>query len=331
VVAEQVKLKPNIIPAGAHRIRRVGVLMTQLVVAVIVVAVAGFALYRTIRIVPQAQAFIVERLGRYHRTLTPGLNIVVPFIDGVKTTVDLREQVVSFPPQPVITSDNLVVSIDTVIYFQVTDPRAATYEIANFLTGVEQLTVTTLRNVVGGMDLERTLTSREEINSELRGVLDEATGKWGIRVNRVELKAIDPPASIQDSMEKQMRADRDKRASILSAEGQKQSAILTAEGERQAAVLKAQGEAEAAVLRAQADAEAQAMRAKGQADAIAMVFRAIHEGNPDTQLLAYQYLQTLPEIAKGDANKIWIVPSEMSKALENLGGLFTPKDTPPTR
>ncbi len=306
--------------------------MTQLVVAMIVVAIAGFALYRTIRIVPQAQAYIIERLGRYHRTLTPGLNIVVPFIDGVKTTVDLREQVVSFPPQPVITSDNLVVSIDTVIYFQVTDPKAATYEIANFLTGVEQLTVTTLRNVVGGMDLERTLTSREEINSELRGVLDEATGRWGIRVNRVELKAIDPPASIQDSMEKQMRADRDKRASILSAEGQKQSAILTAEGERQAAVLRARGEAEAAVLRAQADAEAQAMRAKGQADAIAMVFRAIHEGNPDQQLLAYQYLQTLPEIAKGDANKLWIVPSEMGKALESLGGLFSqPKEGPPTR
>ncbi|MGW4638256.1 SPFH domain-containing protein [Sphaerisporangium sp. NPDC004334] len=303
--------------------------MTQLVVAMIVVAIAGFALYRTIRIVPQAQAFIIERLGRYHRTLTPGLNIVVPFIDGVKTMVDLREQVVSFPPQPVITSDNLVVSIDTVIYFQVTDPKAATYEIANFLTGVEQLTVTTLRNVVGGMDLERTLTSREEINSELRGVLDEATGKWGIRVNRVELKAIDPPASIQDSMEKQMRADRDKRASILSAEGQKQSAILTAEGERQAAVLKARGEAEAAVLRAQADAEAQAMRAKGQADAIAMVFRAIHEGNPDQRLLAYQYLQTLPEIAKGDANKVWIVPSEMGKALEGLGSLFGPgRDAP---
>ncbi|WP_405143549.1 SPFH/Band 7/PHB domain protein [Sphaerisporangium sp. NBC_01403] len=306
--------------------------MTQLVVAMIVVAIAGFALYRTIRIVPQAQAYIIERLGRYHRTLTPGLNIVVPFIDGVKTTVDLREQVVSFPPQPVITSDNLVVSIDTVIYFQVTDPKAATYEIANFLTGVEQLTVTTLRNVVGGMDLERTLTSREEINSELRGVLDEATGRWGIRVNRVELKAIDPPASIQDSMEKQMRADRDKRASILSAEGQKQSAILTAEGERQAAVLRARGEAEAAVLRAQADAEAQAMRAKGQADAIAMVFRAIHEGNPDQQLLAYQYLQTLPEIAKGDANKLWIVPSEMGKALESLGGLFSqPKEGPPAR
>jgi regulator of protease activity HflC (stomatin/prohibitin superfamily) len=311
--------------------------MTQLVVAMVVVAIAGFALYRTIRIVPQAQAYIIERLGRYHRTLTPGLNIVVPFIDMVKTTVDLREQVVSFPPQPVITSDNLVVSIDTVIYFQVTDPKAATYEIANFLTGVEQLTVTTLRNVVGGMDLERTLTSREEINSELRGVLDEATGKWGIRVNRVELKAIDPPASIQDSMEKQMRADRDKRASILSAEGKKQSAILTAEGERQAVVLKARGEAEAAVLRAQADAEAQAMRAKGQADAISMVFRAIHEGNPDQHLLAYQYLQTLPEIAKGDANKLWIIPSEMGKVLEGLGGLFNrpqdnrPQDGPPSR
>src|SRR5690606_31584375 len=167
---------------------------------------------------------------------TPGLNLVVPFIDRIKDMIDLREQVVSFPPQPVITSDNLVVSIDTVVYFQVTNPKAATYEIANFLTGVEQLTITTLRNVVGGMDLERTLTSREEINTALRGVLDEATGKWGIRVTRVELKAIDPPASIQDSMEKQMRADRDKRAAVLSAEGQRQAAILAAEGEKQAAV-----------------------------------------------------------------------------------------------
>jgi regulator of protease activity HflC (stomatin/prohibitin superfamily) len=298
--------------------------MTQLVVALIVVAVAGFSLARTIRIIPQATSRIVERFGRYHRTLNAGLNIVVPFIDRIKVEVDLREQVVTFPPQPVITSDNLVVSIDTVIYFQVTDPKAATYEIANFLVAVEQLTVTTLRNVVGGMDLERTLTSREEINTELRGVLDDATGKWGIRVNRVELKAIEPPTSIQDSMEKQMRADRDKRAAILMAEGNKQSAILTAQGEREAAVLRARGEAEAVVVRAQADAEAAAMRAKGQADAIAMVFRAIHEGNPDQRLLAYQYLQTLPEIAKGDANKIWIVPSEMGKALENLGGLFNP-------
>ncbi|WP_166427589.1 SPFH domain-containing protein [Nonomuraea mesophila] len=303
----------------------------QLIVALVVVAAVGFAVARTIRIIPQATAAIIERLGRYHRTLTPGLNLVVPFIDRIKDLIDLREQVVSFPPQPVITSDNLVVSIDTVIYFQVTNPKAATYEIANFLTGVEQLTVTTLRNVVGGMDLERTLTSREDINTALRGVLDDATGKWGIRVNRVELKAIDPPASIQDSMEKQMRADRDKRAAVLTAEGQRQASILAAEGEKQAAVLRARGEAEAAVLRAQADAEAQAMRAKGQADAIGMVFKAIHEGKPDQQLLAYQYLQTLPEIAKGEANKIWIVPSEMGKALENLGGLFTPPKSSDTQ
>ncbi|MFF0867721.1 SPFH domain-containing protein [Nonomuraea sp. NPDC003560] len=296
----------------------------QLVVALVVVAAMGFVVARSIRIIPQATAAVIERLGRYHRTLTPGLNMVVPFVDRIKGLIDLREQVVSFPPQPVITSDNLVVSIDTVIYFQVTNPKAATYEIANFLIGVEQLTVTTLRNVVGGMDLERTLTSREEINTELRGSLDEATGKWGIRVNRVELKAIDPPVSIQDSMEKQMRADRDKRAAVLAAEGQRQAAILAAEGDKQAAVLRARGEAEAAVLRAQADAEAQAMRAKGQADAIGMVFKAIHDGKPDQRLLAYQYLQTLPEIAKGDANKVWIVPSELGKVLEGLGGLFAP-------
>ncbi|MFI9593444.1 SPFH domain-containing protein [Nonomuraea sp. NPDC052265] len=301
----------------------------QLVVALVVVAAMGFVVARSIRIIPQATAAVIERLGRYHRTLTPGLNMVVPFVDRIKEMIDLREQVVSFPPQPVITSDNLVVSIDTVIYFQVTNPKAATYEIANFLIGVEQLTVTTLRNVVGGMDLERTLTSREEINTELRGSLDEATGKWGIRVNRVELKAIDPPVSIQDSMEKQMRADRDKRAAVLTAEGQRQAAILAAEGDKQAAVLRARGEAEAAVLRAQADAEAQAMRAKGQADAIGMVFKAIHDGNPDQRLLAYQYLQTLPEIAKGDANKLWIVPSEMGKVLEGLGGLFAPPPPAP--
>jgi regulator of protease activity HflC (stomatin/prohibitin superfamily) len=305
----------------------------QLIVALVVVAAVGFGVARTIRVIPPATAAIIERLGRYDRTLAPGLNVVVPFVDRIKELIDLREQVVSFPPQPVITSDNLVVSIDTVIYFQVTDPKAATYEIASFLTGVEQLTVTTLRNVVGGMDLERTLTSREDINTELRGALDEATGKWGIRVNRVELKAIDPPASIQDSMEKQMRADRDKRAAILTAEGRRQAAILEAEGEQRAAVLRARGDAEAAVLRAQADAEAEAMRAKGQADAIGMVFKAIHEGKPDQHLLAYHYLQMLPEIAKGDANKLWIVPSEMGRVLENLGGLFAPDkpQNPPDR
>src|SRR5882762_4579824 len=245
-------------------------LIIVLIVAIIVIAV--FA--RTVRIVPQARARVVERLGRYHRTLTPGLSLVVPFVDRIRDTIDLREQVVSFDPQPVITEDNLVVSIDTVIYFQVTDPKSATYEIANYIQGIEQLTVTTLRNVIGGMALEKTLTSRDEINNQLRGVLDEATGKWGIRVNRVELKAIDPPASIKDTMEKQMRADREKRAAILQAEGQKQAAILTAEGEKQAAVLRAQGQREATIL-----------EAEGQAKAIGTVFEAIHAGNPDPQLL----------------------------------------------
>jgi len=297
----------------------VGAIVAGVVVVFLVIMFA-----RTIRIVPQARAGIVERFGRYHRTLYPGLNMVTPIVDRVlQPLVDMRERVVNFPPAPAITRDNLVVHIDTVIYFQVTDPKAATYEVADYIKAVEQLTVTTLRNVVGGMDLEHVLTSRDQINTELRRELDEATGKWGIRVGRVELKAIEPPASIQDSMEKQMRADRDKRAAILSAEGNKQSAILNAEGERQAAVLKARGESEAAVLRAEAEAKAQAARARGQAEAITTVFRAIHEGNPDQRLLAYQYMQMLPQIAQGDANKVWIVPSEIGKALEGIGGLVS--------
>src|SRR6266545_4256901 len=267
-----------------------------LIVLLVVAALVLLTLGRTIRIVPQARAGVVERLGRYSRTLTPGLAIVVPFIDRIREMMDLREQVVSFDPQPVITEDNLVVSIDTVIYFQVTDAKAATYEIANYIQGIEQLTVTTLRNVIGGMALERTLTSRDEINNQLRGVLDEATGKWGIRVNRVELKAIDPPGSIKETMEKQMRADREKRAAILTAEGVKQSQILRAEGQRQAAILQAEG----------------------QAKAIDTVFRAIHEGDPDPKLLAYQYLQVLPQIARGESNKVWIIPSEVTQALGQL-------------
>jgi len=281
----------------------VGIIVV-LVVAVVVLSV----LARTIRIVPQARAGIIERLGRYNRTLNPGLAIVVPFIDRLRPLIDLREQVVSFAPQPVITEDNLVVSIDTVIYYQVTDAKAATYEIANFIQAIEQLTVTTLRNVIGGLALEKTLTSRDEVNQQLRGVLDEATGKWGIRVNRVELKAIDPPASVQESMEKQMRADREKRAAILQAEGQKQAAILTAEGEKQAAVLRAEGQREATIL-----------RAEGEAKAIDTVFTAIHAGNPDPQLLAYQYVQALPQIAQGASNKVWIVPAEFQRALGRIG------------
>ncbi len=278
-------------------------------------------LLRSVRIVPQARAGIVERLGRYQRTLNPGLAIVVPFVDRVRPLLDLREQVVSFPPQPVITQDNLVVSIDTVIYYQVTDPKAATYEIANYIAAIEQLTVTTLRNVIGGMDLEQTLTSREDINSALRIVLDEATGKWGIRVNRVELKAIDPPPSIKDAMEKQMRADRDKRAVILNAEGVRQSQILTAEGQKQAAILAAEGQKAAAILSAEAEKQSAILRADGESQAIQTVFHAIHRGNPDQKLLSYQYLQMLPKIAAGDANKVWVVPSELGKALEGLGNL----------
>jgi regulator of protease activity HflC (stomatin/prohibitin superfamily) len=289
------------------------------VVFALIALFAALALAKTIRIVPQARAGIVERFGKYRATLPAGLNVVVPFVDRVRYMIDLREQVVSFPPQPVITEDNLVVSIDTVIYFQVTDPIAATYEIANYIQAVEQLTMTTLRNIVGGMDLEQTLTSREEINSGLRGVLDEATGKWGIRVNRVEIKGIDPPPSIKDSMEKQMRADRDKRAAILAAEGERQSAILTAEGGKQAAILSAEGDREAQILRAQADRESQILKAQGEGQAIQTVFQAIHDGQPDQSLLAYQYLQMMPKIAEGDANKVWIVPSEIGKALEGLG------------
>src|SRR4051812_18055527 len=266
---------------------------------------------RAVRIIPQARAGVVERLGRYQRTLDPGLALLIPFVDRLRPLIDLREQVVSFPPQPVITEDNLVVSIDSVIYFQVTDPRAATYEIANYIAAIEQLTVTTLRNVTGGMTLEHTLTSRDQINAELRGVLDEATGKWGIRVNRVELKAIDPPATIQEAMEQQMRADRNKRAAILNAEGVKQSQILTAEGEKQSAILTAEGQRQSLVL-----------QAEGQSKAIETVFKAIHEGDADPKLLAYQYLQVLPQIAQGESNKVWIIPSEFTQALGQLGSIL---------
>jgi len=288
--------------------------MIEAIVAAIGVLALLIVVARTVRIVPQARAGVVERLGRYSRTLTPGLVILVPVVDRVRQMIDLREQVVSFAPQPVITEDNLVLSIDTVIYYQVTDARSATYEIADYIQAIEQLTVTTLRNLIGGMSLEQTLTSRDGINDELRIVLDEATGKWGIRVNRVELKAIDPPRTIQEAMEKQMRADRDKRAAILTAEGVKQSQILTAEGERQSTILRAQGER-----------ESQMLRAEGQAKAIETVFKAIHDGNPDPQLLAYQYLQVLPQIAQGDANKVWVIPSELTNALGGAAERLLPR------
>src|SRR4051812_49054216 len=283
-----------------------------LVVGLLIILFAVFTVLKAVRIVPQARARNVERLGRYQRTLQPGLNFVIPYIDRVYPMIDLREQVVSFRPQPVITEDNLVVEIDTVLYFQVTDPRAAAYEIANYLQAVEQLTVTTLRNVVGSMDLEVTLTSRDRINSLLRGVLDEATGKWGLRVNRVEIKAIDPPKTIKDAMEKQMRAERDKRAAILGAEGQRQSQILTAEGDKQGAVLRAEGNRTARIL-----------KAEGEAKAIDEVFQAVHRNDPDPKLLAYQYLQTLPQLAQGPGNTFFVIPSEVTSALQGVSRAFT--------
>ncbi len=279
-----------------------------LIVLIVLAVFAMFVAAKTVRIIPQARAGVVERLGRYQRTLTPGLAIVVPFIDRVGSMIDLREQVVTFKPAGVITGDNVGIQIDSVLYFTITDAKAVSYEVQDPLQAIEQLTVTTLRNVIGGLTLEEALTSRDAINAALRTVLDEATGRWGIRVNRVEVKAIDPPASIQEAMEKQMRAERDRRAAILTAEGSKASEILNAEGEQQAAVLRAQGAKEAAIL-----------RSEGEAKAIDTVFAAIHAGDPDQGLLSYQYLQMLPELARGDANKIFIIPSEFNQALGNIG------------
>ncbi len=285
--------------------------MAGAIVAGVIVIFLIILFARTVRIVPQAKAGIVERLGRYNRTLNPGMTLLMPFVDRLKPLIDLREQVVSFPPQPVITSDNLVVQIDTVLYFTVVDAKSATYEVANPLQAIEQITVTTLRNVIGSLSLEDALTSRDHINAQLRGVLDDATGKWGIRVNRVEIKSIDPPGTIQEAMEKQMRAERDRRAAILNAEGVKQSQILTAEGQKQAAVLQAEGSKQAEIL-----------RAEGQAKAINTVFQAIHEGNPDQKLLSYQYLQMLPQLAQGDANKVFVIPSEFADAFGGIAKAF---------
>src|SRR3954449_7926656 len=289
--------------------------MAGLIVALVLVVFALFLAARTVRVIPQARAGVVERWGRYSRTLQPGLNIVVPFIDKVRPLIDLREQVVTFPPQPVITEDNVSVGIDTVLYFTITDPKSASYEVANPLQAIEQLTVTSLRNIVGDLTLEETLTSRDQVNTRLRLVLDERTGKWGIRINGVEIKSIDPPSSIQEAMEKQMRAERDRRAAILTAEGVKQSQILTAEGEKQAAVLKAQGAREAAIL-----------RSEGEAQAIGTVFQAIHDGRPDQGLLSYQYLQMLPQLANGQSNKVFVIPSEFSEAFGSIAKRFNGTD-----
>lgn len=307
--------------------------ITGLVVLSVLVIFAVIVVAKSVALIPQAEAAVIERLGRYSKTVSGQLTLLIPFIDRIRARVDLRERVVSFPPQPVITEDNLTVNIDTVVYFQVTSPQAAVYQISNYIVGVEQLTTTTLRNVVGGMTLEQTLTSRDKINAQLRGVLDEATGRWGLRVARVELRSIDPPPSIQDSMEKQMRADREKRAVILTAEGtreasikqaegQKQAQILAAEGAKQAAILAAEAERQSRILRAQGERAAQYLQAQGEAKAIEKTFAAIKAGRPTPEMLAYQYLQTLPLMAQGEANKVWLIPSDFGSALEGFTKLL---------
>lgn len=306
----------------------VALLALAVIVLFVVVVVA-----KSVTLVPQAQAAIIERLGRYNKTISGQLTFLVPFVDRVRAKVDLREQVVSFPPQAVITQDNLTVAIDTVIYFRVTTPHSAVYEIQNYITAVEQLTTTTLRNVVGGMTLEETLTSRDAINTQLGAQLDEATGPWGLKVARVELKSIDPPPSIQESMEKQMKADREKRATILTAEGHRESAIKTAEGDKQSRILAAEGAKQAAILdaeadrqsqilRAQGDRAAQYLQAQGEAKAIEKRFAAIKAGKPTPELLAYQYLQTLPAMAQGDANKVWLLPSDFGTSLQGFAKML---------
>jgi len=287
-------------------------IIAEIIIVVVVCIAVLLTVVRSVRIIPQARARNVERFGRYRKTLEPGLAFIIPFVDRVKTVIDLREQVVSFEGQSVITEDNLVVVINTVLFFQVTDPKAADYEIVDYIGAIEQLTATMLRSVIGSMDLEQTLTSRDKINTLLRGVLDDASGKWGIRVTRVEIKAIDPPKSVKDAMEKQMRAEREKRAAILTAEGVRQSKILTAEGDKQSEILRAEGDRQGAIL-----------RAEGEAAAISQVFQAIHDNDPDPKLLAYQYLQTLPQIANGPGNTFWVIPGEVTSALKAVTAAFS--------
>jgi regulator of protease activity HflC (stomatin/prohibitin superfamily) len=298
------------------------VALADLLIGIVVVILLIMVVVRSVRVVPQARARNVERFGRYRKTLEPGMNFIIPFVDRVKPAIDLREQVVSFKGQPVITEDNLVVLIDTVLFFQVTDPRAADYEIVDYIGAIEQITATMLRSVIGSMDLEDSLTSRDKINTMLRGVLDDASGKWGIRVTRVEIKAIDPPRSVVDAMEKQMRAEREKRAAILNAEGLKQSKILTAEGDKQSNILRAEGEKQSAIL-----------KSEGQAQAIGTVFQAVHRNDADPKLLAWQYLQTLPQLAQGPGSTMWVIPSEMTSALKSISSAFgggqEPGDAPP--
>jgi len=296
--------------------------MAPLIVALVLAAFAILVVASSIRIVRQARVGVVERWGKYRASLTPGLHVIIPMLDRITAVVDMRETVQAFAPQPVITQDNVTIGIDIVVYYQVTDPFRATYEVANVLVAMEQLAITTLRNVVGAMTLEETLTSRDMINTQLRTVLDEATEKWGVRVTRVELKSIDPPRTIQEAMEQQMRADRAKRATILQAEGDKQSAILRAEGLRQAQILNAEAEQQSNILRAEGEKKARALRAEGEAEALTKIFQMVKDtGTQPSDMLGYKYLEALPSVAAGDANKLLLLPTGAADAMGAVAGL----------
>ena len=297
----------------------------SIILFIIVIALLAMIISSTVRIVPQAHAYVVERLGAYQGTWSVGLHVKVPFIDRVARKVNLKEQVVDFPPQPVITKDNVTMQIDTVVYFQITDPKLYSYGVENPIMAIENLTATTLRNVIGDLELDETLTSRETINTQMRATLDVATDPWGIKVNRVELKNIIPPAAIQDAMEKQMKAERERREAILIAEGEKKSAILRAEGQKESMVLQAEGDKEAAILRAEAKKEATIREAEGQAEAILKVQKANADGlrflkdaGADETVLALKSFEALTKVADGKATKI-IIPSE----LQNVAGTLT--------
>ncbi|MDZ7315041.1 MAG: SPFH/Band 7/PHB domain protein [candidate division KSB1 bacterium] len=285
------------------------------VIAFVVVVVIS----KGLKIVRPWEKGLVERLGKYQRTVDSGLNLIVPFIESLKK-VDMREQVVDIPPQAVITKDNVVVEVDAVIYYEVTDPVRVTYNVANFYLAATKLAQTNLRNLIGDMALDESLTSREKINSQLRQILDDATDKWGVRVTRVELQKIEPPKDVTEAMHRQMKAERERRATILEAEGQKSAAILTAEGSRQAAILKAEGEAEAIKKVAEAERFKRITLAQGEAEAITTVYKAIHDGNPTNDLIAVKYLETLQQVAQGQATKIFM-PLESSGVLGSIAGI----------
>ena len=289
--------------------------MAFLIVILVIIAIIAF---KSIKVVNQSEVYIIERLGKYYKTAEAGLTLILPFIDRVSSVVLLKELTMDIPPQGVITKDNVTINIDTVVFYQITDPEKSVYEIANLKKGIEYLAITTIRDIVGKMDLDETFGSRDNINFQLRSILDEATDKWGCKINRVEIKDINPPADIRDAMEKQMNAERNKRALILQAEAQKQSDITVAQGKKEAAILEAEAESEAKIRRAAGEAKAIKEVAEAKAKEIAMVYAAMKDAAPDDKLVQLKSLEALKEVANGEANKVFI-PFEATSALSGLG------------